>query len=71
MLQIGDGCVCFSPSAIVCQLSGRDAPRPTMTGASGYASFEFINNGKIHYQVIKNKLQYYYFETFWLQNFST
>lgn len=50
-------CVCFSLSAIVCQLSGREAPRPTMTGASGYASFEFINNGKIHYQVIRNKLQ--------------
>lgn len=48
---------CFSPSAIVSQLSGRDAPRPTMTGASGYASFEFVNNGQIRYQVIRNQLQ--------------
>ena len=43
---------CLSLTAIVSQLSGRDAPRPTMTGASGYASFEFVNNGQIHYQVI-------------------
>ena len=27
---------------------------PTMTGASGYASFEFINHGKIRYQVKDN-----------------
>ena len=28
---------------------------PTMTGASGYASFEFINHGKIRYQVMDNQ----------------
>ena len=40
------------PTAIVSQLSGREAPRPTMTGASGYASFDFFQNGQIRYQVI-------------------
>lgn len=43
-------------NTIVCQLSGRDAPRPTITGASGYASFEFINNGKIRYQIFLSGL---------------
>lgn len=38
-------------TAIVSQLSGRDAPRPTMTGASGYASFDFGSHGQIYYQV--------------------
>lgn len=42
----------FFSTAIVSQLSGREAPRPTMTGASGYASFDFFNNGQIRYQVI-------------------
>lgn len=49
----------FSPTAIVSQLSGRDAPRPTMTGASGYASFEFVNTGQIHYQVITDQSHYF------------
>ncbi|KAL9971414.1 hypothetical protein ACROYT_G023934 [Oculina patagonica] len=43
-------------NTIVSQLSGRDAPRPTMTGASGYASFEFANNGQIHYQIFLSGL---------------
>ncbi|KAJ7393599.1 hypothetical protein OS493_006584 [Desmophyllum pertusum] len=44
-------------NTIVSQLSGRDAPRPTMTGASGYASFEFFNTGQIHYQVFLSGLK--------------
>lgn len=39
-------------NTIVSQLSGREAPRPTMTGASGYASFDFFNNGQIRYQIL-------------------
>ena len=44
-------------SAIVSQLSGRDAPRPSMTGASGFASLMFDENGQIHYQVTKRGRQ--------------
>jgi len=38
-------------NSIVSQLSGREAPRPTMTGASGYASFEIGSHGQVHYQI--------------------
>ena len=38
---------------------------PTMTGASGYASFEFINHGKIRYQVKDNQ-----YSNFTLKHFS-
>ncbi|XP_068753523.1 chordin-like isoform X1 [Montipora capricornis] len=43
-------------NSIVSQLSGRDAPRPTMTGASGYASFEIDNKGQVHYQIFLSGL---------------
>ncbi|KAM7425845.1 hypothetical protein ABFA07_022776 [Porites harrisoni] len=43
-------------NSIVSQLSGRDAPRPTMTGASGYASFDFGSHGQIYYQVFLSGL---------------
>ena len=38
--------------AIVSPLSGQDAPRPTMTGASGYASFEIDHKGQVYYKVL-------------------
>lgn len=43
---------CCQFSAIVSSLSGQDAPRPTMTGASGYASFEIDHKGQVYYKVL-------------------
>ncbi|KAK2547933.1 Chordin [Acropora cervicornis] len=43
-------------NSIVSPLSGQDAPRPTMTGASGYASFEIDHKGQVYYKIFLSGL---------------
>lgn len=43
-------------NSIVSSLSGQDAPRPTMTGASGYASFEIDHKGQVYYKIFLSGL---------------